>query len=75
MMLNLQATEGRKIRGMDDLVVKPTLTHVDNLTLNVVRPGGMTSRMSSNYKLTTAVTEFFFVAGQHAVNLSQLLLI
>jgi hypothetical protein len=53
MMLNLQATDRRKIRGMDDLVVMPTLTHVDNLTLNVVRPGGMTSWMSSNYKLTT----------------------
>jgi hypothetical protein len=53
MMLNLQATERREIRGMDDLVVMPTLTHVDNLTLNVVRPGGMTSQMSSNYKLTT----------------------
>jgi hypothetical protein len=70
------------IPGMDDLVVMPTLTHVDNLTLKVVRPGGMTSWISSNYKLTTTtVVVSSFVTGQRAVcvrslaSLSRLLLI
>jgi len=55
-MLGLQATDRRKIVGMGDLVVVPTLTHVDNVTLNVFRTGGMTSWMSSNYRLArTAV--------------------
>jgi hypothetical protein len=52
---------------MDDLVVMPTLTHVDSVTLNVVKPGGMTSRMSSGYKLTTAVVDSLLQAGKRTV--------
>jgi len=49
---------------MDDLVVMPTLTHVDSVTLNVIRTGGMTSRMSSCYKFTTAVVDSMLQTGK-----------
>lgn len=79
-MLRSQARDRRMIWGMDDLVVMPTLTHVDSVTLNVVRPGGMTSRMSSCYELTTAVVDSFVTDRQEyclwqTVNLSQLVVI
>jgi pyruvate/oxaloacetate carboxyltransferase len=63
-MLRSRARDRRKVRGMYDLVVMPTLTHVDSVTLNVVRPGGMTSRMSSKLQAYNSGGEFFVTDWQ-----------
>jgi len=52
---------------MDDLVVMPTLTHVDSVTLSVIRPGGMTSRMSSCYKFTRAMVDSMLQTDKRTV--------
>jgi len=66
MLLSL-ARDRRMVWGMGDLVVMPTLTHVDSVTLNVIRTGGMTSRMSSYYKFTTAVVDSMLQTGKRTV--------